>query len=326
VWLMGGGACSSLSDCQERATGFLGSSKRWPLSYKPDKGMLLADSSLNPDFATWNRIFVPYCSGDLFFGQMTEASNPWSSTDSWSGFFSGHNIVEEVLTDLQSSYGASAATDVILTGCSAGGIGTLGNCDFVAGLLPNARAACRPEAGWFSLPIASFNDWSEHRNSADMHHAGTPWLLDVLPYTLEMPAVAACNLATNGGRDIPFCDEESNPDGCCGAGPYFYPYTKTPMFISQNTMDSYQVVTQGGASVYDTGFISYTQSIIASSLSKSVKQGDGMFASACLNHCMPWSDDITVDGLNHFQAFGNWYFGRTPGSNVHLDNSTTPQC
>lgn len=77
------------------------------------------------------------------------------------GYFHGHKIVEAVLNMTRDDYTLTDATDVILTGCSAGGIGTFFNCDFVAeymkALNPNTRVSCRPEAGWFGLPIKDYN-------------------------------------------------------------------------------------------------------------------------------------------------------------------------
>ena len=65
---------------------------------------------IRPSMARWNRVFVPYCSGDMFEGQMAEAGNPFDPADtSWKGYFSGHRIVAEVFAALKTGHGASAS-------------------------------------------------------------------------------------------------------------------------------------------------------------------------------------------------------------------------
>ena len=48
--------------------------------------------------------------------------------------------------------------------------------------------------------------------------------------------------------------------------------------------------------------------ILGSSLADNVingaKQGDGLWAPACVDHCMAWKDGSrTVGGLNHYEVF-----------------------
>merc|ERR550514_571616 len=98
---------------------------------------------------------------------MTEAANPWSTTDSWKGYFSGHLVVKAVVEDLKAAHGAQRATDVILSGCSAGGIGAFKNCDFVADSFPGAHVVCRPESGYFGLPFKNYSPWLLGQKESD---------------------------------------------------------------------------------------------------------------------------------------------------------------
>eukprot|EP01046_Picozoa_sp_COSAG06_P031986 COSAG06_NODE_3162_length_5751_cov_4.227176_2_plen_291_part_00 len=127
IWLEGGGICQSLADCEQRANGSLGSSKSFQPSQAFGQGMMQSDPKLNPDFNEWTRIYVPYVSGDVWSGAATSALNPFpregaeEEAGGWTGWFQGHSIVEEVLVSLRQTAGLGGATDVILTGCSAGG-------------------------------------------------------------------------------------------------------------------------------------------------------------------------------------------------------------
>ena len=48
---------------------------------------------------------------------------------------------------------SSPPTHAVLTGCSAGGMGVIFNCDwFASNFYGETDVACRPEASWFGLP------------------------------------------------------------------------------------------------------------------------------------------------------------------------------
>ena len=73
-------------------------------------------------------------------------------------------------------------------------------------------------------------------------------------------------------------------------------------------------------------YIDYLRNILSGSLSMQVLSGrrkaqNGLFAPACLQHCMAWNSGPTVGGRNHAKAFGDWYFGRG-GPAMSLDNDT----
>jgi hypothetical protein len=83
VFLEGGGICQHQSDCYSRKAGFLGSASQWPDEWTPshDQDILSNDADLNPDFAGWNHVFVPYVSGDIWLGTQSTPWNPWSDTN-----------------------------------------------------------------------------------------------------------------------------------------------------------------------------------------------------------------------------------------------------
>jgi hypothetical protein len=102
-------------------------------------------SSANPDFYSWNKVFVNYCSGDFWTGTRTD-----NSSQTWGLFFSGHNIVKAVLADIESRSGLSASTNIIWLGTSAGAVGAIMNVDVVQQRYPSARVTLAPNAGIFT--------------------------------------------------------------------------------------------------------------------------------------------------------------------------------
>ena len=111
--LQGGGECATRAGCTGKIFTPLGSSRYFKKSHK--MGFLLEDTPSNPKLRTWNRVFLPYCSQDLWTGQRTD--NP---AGTWGHYFSGHLIIDAVLTHLERHAHLSAARRVILTGESAG--------------------------------------------------------------------------------------------------------------------------------------------------------------------------------------------------------------
>ena len=102
------------------------------------------DCAQNPDLCNWNHVHVPYCSQDLHGGQRTEPSQ-----DSWGLYFAGRYIFDAIVDDLVAKHGLGDATEIILSGDSAGGIGTWYHLDRLAQRFPKARVVGAPVAGFY---------------------------------------------------------------------------------------------------------------------------------------------------------------------------------
>ena len=352
IWLEGGGNCLNLTDCVQRAKGRLGSSASYNASIDAPKGMLSSDAAANPDLHTWNRVFVPYCSGDVWMGTKRAAVNPFPQEGAWRGYFHGHFILEDMYEDISDRYvSSSPPTHAVLTGCSAGGMGVIFNCDwFAANFYGDVDVACRPEAGWFGLPQASYARFSSAvpasgRLGPDPRkNVQANWTMQVEPYLRTSSVGRRCVEDVQSGKlHIPYCDGQELGDAeCCFTPPYAYAYSKTRMFLSQNSADAYQVYETApfpvhtyqtcAASIRDTNATAYwlyIRGTIAGSLTRFVVDGakraqDGLFMPACLVHCMAnWQGPVTLHSKTDQRAFGDWYF-RRGGEHMLLDNSTDP--
>ena len=67
----------------------------------------------------------------------------------------GHNIISDVISELIANNAVDSASELILSGCSAGGLGTFENTDFVASLLPNVAVVGNPQAGYFGTEFVT---------------------------------------------------------------------------------------------------------------------------------------------------------------------------
>lgn len=109
------------------------------------------------------------------------------SNETWGFYFSGHLVLEAVL-DALDAQGLTAATEIMLTGDSAGGIGVWPNLDYLAQRYPHARVVGAPVAGFYfyAYPYTGVNHTSS--DLADFRPEAWPQYV-LLPF-LSLPASA----------------------------------------------------------------------------------------------------------------------------------------
>ena len=88
----------------------------------------------NPTLCEYNFVYMPYCSQDLWYGQRTAVS-----PETFGLYFSGRHIIRATLDTLAATHDLKGATEVILSGNSAGGFGVYNNVDYLQSYLPQAR-------------------------------------------------------------------------------------------------------------------------------------------------------------------------------------------
>ena len=169
IYLQGGGDCGSGQACAQRwcsiETNF--GANKMSSSFAPDKGirgngLLSPDSSLN-NFATWNQVFVYYCSSDQWSG--TAANVQLSATGvngqsfQYTIHFKGAEIFDAVVSMLRRENKAKVkyrdqagkklvlpdlddATTVVFAGASAGSGGVRNNTDRLQSLLRQNNTNC----------------------------------------------------------------------------------------------------------------------------------------------------------------------------------------
>jgi hypothetical protein len=256
IFLQGGGLCFSTSgsngtNCAYRAHTALGSSNYWAATMPGGNNVYSGDPAVNP-FAGYTRVFVPYCSGDLHLGQRNGTVSP-----SFPFRFSGHLIIGAVIQEMLARFpGFETASEVLLSGSSAGGIGTFQNADFVAELLPRvksfraapqvgARKYCcctcscfcvvcyscgtalmlALQGGYFLPPVVNFTAW-------ETGFRGPPYFGEYTPLPeLYMGYLSPACVAAIGA-------------GLCGTIQNAFPFFKTPMHVAENEMDSNQIFIQ----------------------------------------------------------------------------------
>lgn len=93
-------------------------------------------------------MFIPYCTGDLHVGTKSK-----KGIETFGGYFSGHLNFKSVIDFVSKKYiylgGIKNASDIMLAGDSAGGMGTFYNLDYLAEQVPGVPVKGVPIGGWF---------------------------------------------------------------------------------------------------------------------------------------------------------------------------------
>lgn len=157
IFLMGGGACFNDENCFSNPSNFSEETFFNDLvngtgDKNGESGLF---SSTNPDnpFLNWTAIFVPYCTGDLHSGDTTNAVVSGVPTPQQ---FVGYRNMEIVL-DILANRGARAANNIVLTGTSAGGFGTINTYGLVADRLAPAPVNLLNDSGPFLSADSAFS-------------------------------------------------------------------------------------------------------------------------------------------------------------------------
>ena len=133
------------------------------------RDVLSRDCRENPTFCKHGHVLVPYCSSDLWLGSENATSRQYSSlmkeepcdcfdqdcfrydpTSADLQFtFRGQTIFRSVLETLDSMYDLQRASEIVLVGSSAGGVGVLNSAKWVRERFPNVSLKVVIESSWF---------------------------------------------------------------------------------------------------------------------------------------------------------------------------------
>ena len=197
IWLEGGGNCHDEASCKgrgraltssapaPRGCGFLGCCPCNAESKVLPGGMMGSD---DPSFGGANLAYVPYCTSDLWLGDRA------ASNDTWGFAFRGSRVVRAVLRSLQAQgLGDTAGTTLVLSGCSAGAMGSTVLCDRVGGWLrdsvrANVKVGCVFDS---NLPVLDVPVVFGNREDADAPLVFTPGesMAASMPSSLELYGV-----------------------------------------------------------------------------------------------------------------------------------------
>ena len=311
VHFHGGGFCASVADCEARAQGQYGSSRFWPASVydlcdSPTQCTavfgLLSNYTENP-MGQWNAVLVPYCDGSSW---TSNRAAPLGSLH-----FRGRANLDAVVDQLEALGSlTSAATDVVITGTSAGGVVVFEHATHLRSRLPAAATVVSvPDAGVF-LDAPNISGASVYPDM--MRAAGGPALWN----------------ATIDGAD-PACLAHYGPGSAeawkCLLAQYLLPFATVPTFVinSQYDVASMNYILQPGCSLAVPGQCSAQQAAAIAAFRAQLlgnitaainaTASGGFFLHSCWQHesSCRWLDytAVKIGGVSMMDAFVAWYDG-----------------
>lgn len=286
-----------MDECASRANSSLGSSKGYPTSSTEllqSVGYLGNDPAKNPMFANWTKVFLPYGDGTSQLGDVTE---PVIVTKGATPiYFRGARVLRAMIDFLRAE-GLSAATEVVVSGCSAGGLATYAHADTWSAALPKARVTALADSGFF----------------LDFNATGMPF-----NYTFpgRMLWTYMNTNVSGGGLLSPACTStHTGSEWMCMFAENLSLTLKTPLFALQSKYDSYQIGSILHMNASAIPGINAYGALLRSRLFNSLLSNPihGAALDSCYHHCggavwadIPFSTSIVGQGA----AFAAWYAGK----------------
>jgi O-palmitoleoyl-L-serine hydrolase len=213
-WCYGASASDTIKSCAARA-GIDHNIESLQLS-NDYGGILGFNSTTNPDFHQDNFVFIHYCDGASFGSNRPSPIKLPNGKEIW---MRGRPNFDSVITDLITNYGMSSATEVILSGGSAGGLAVFYNLDHLAkDLLPkNVRVTGFPDAGFF-MDAPNYVQ--------DFKGANPVW-----------------NVTESNSTNINCLNKyvQFNEEWKCLLAPYILEFIETPIFVMNSAFDAWQI-------------------------------------------------------------------------------------
>ena len=327
----GGGWCSSDEDCFGRSKTALGSSKNYTQKIQENSGYFSNDPLVNPMMHDWSKLYIPYCDGGSQTGDLTEPVAVGGSHI----FYRGHRILRALIPVVLAATGMGAASEVVLSGCSAGGLSTFLHADeWRAALPPAAKVAALPDSGFFLLvprrppPLAPFFPPLIPPTTAHC----LPSLHRDYNYTQNMGYGQTMRWVfsrMNASGGVPAACVAANPadPARCIFAEHVAPTLRTPFFPMQSQYDSWQarnVLANASSAPAMNAFGALLRARLERSL-LAPSPHNGVFLDACYHHCGNWG--MTIDGQTTAAAFGAWWDALgTAGAKQEWVNSSAYPC
>lgn len=242
-WILffeGGGWCTSLDSCYERAGTPLGSSLTYPEQADWSSRDILIDDDTNPSFSSWTSIYYRYSDGQSRAGSAWDPVRVNGKDLYFRGLPNLLGLLQQVLAPSTAGGPPSLldATHLLISGSSAGGLTTILHADLIAETVRNAATAAGrsdaasivikavPEVGFF---IDGASVWGGERiMTAAYERAQTFSNITGGP---SFAVNAACVAANPSAAQRPKCFFAQHS----------YPFTSTPLFIVNSKVDQWQL-------------------------------------------------------------------------------------
>lgn len=333
VYLEGGQYCHNERSCAERLNQSnlysLMSSNQWR-EFKQGDGILNPDEWRNPLFWNANHVYVPYCSSDMWTGNVTQKTKYGTSLH-----FRGAYIIRSVIKHLMQN-GLASASQIMISGSSAGAIGVLQNIDAISSLVSNMVSSERGAAATSNISIRGLVDSGWFLDSGNAINCG-----DVTDPNECHPL-----LIFKAGAEYwhsvlaPSCvsSKSTSSRHKCFLGDEVFPTIRTPVFVFQWIYDSAQILADNKALEMNPGlfFKNQRNHKYMMNLGKRLRSSlinskvHGVFAPSCIGHSALGITNlgtkalskITIHGKSLNEALRCWIESLSPRIKSEAETTT----
>ena len=278
IHLAGGFFCYELGECIRRCAIDTPELCTTSSKAKIEMGGILSDSTnVNQALSSAYKVYVPYCTSDMFIGDRA------ASEDTSGYHFRGKRVFTAMVNSLRKNSDLASATEVILSGTSAGGRGVAFNCHHLQSLLPRAQVKCIVDAAILYPFRGPFNDRCADFNTI-IRDANEYW--------------------HGGVRDF---DVDN-----------WWKTFDLPLFIGIQMYDKYGLYYYCGNPTNTAHVQEWGRGMIEIAGKLSAEKPElGLFVPACADHPMIYLDTwysrvlVGTQALSYGEAVGNW-LSQTP--------------
>ena len=342
-YLQGGGWCASLKSCAQRTGNDLGSSKfdSSVANIAAGAPYLSSNETINPLTYNWNTVYIRYCDGSSYSSN-NETILEYNSTLNL--YFRGFRILNGVFNVLNKNYNLSLASDVLLTGCSAGALGVFFHADYVYDLITkikgneNFNYMSMPDAGYFMqvnhyITMMNFN-WNYGNLTMSLNQNCVNHYKKI---SLNKSKSSSNNSSSNSNSSkklidetkIEYISDDSDSIIQCMYAPNIAPFIQRKMFSVQSQYDSNQIANMGQNADNATLINQYGQNLTKFYIERFIDTSDNHFGwlVSCYEHCIfsyeMWNH-ITIDGYTVAQAQVNAWYNNATNQRFLFQNYTYP--
>lgn len=320
----------------------LGSSAGWPPVMTKDKphggnGGLQKCPCMNVDtnegddilLADCNCLYLPYCDGASFSGSRWDTVPEQSGGHNVSLHFRGLSNLEAALDWAVTEAGLGTASDLVVTGMSAGGLATFLHADRIVERVRQAAvqrnvvsARAAPLQGFFlaEVPLADGGG-----GCGGMRPRGTQNYTDAMRQLVRMQNISAAFLPACTAAHV---DEDEDELFKCFMAPHVAPFIQVPFFAFNSRFDAWQIQNVLGlppdtwptacahVAIADLGNQFVKQFSMAT---KATPNGGAITSCVCHSGCPPYAD-VPVAGKSPIALYAAWTKGQDSGPTAtHID-------
>ena len=255
------------------------------------KGYLTNIEKLNPMMYQWNRAILRYCDGSSYSSDLSEPVIITNEKgESIKLYHRGYRILKAFITDLYQNKGLNAATDIVISGESAGGLAVYLHIENINQLIQD-------------LDITTNNNDHKYKivglidsgifPATEKYEETMKWIYDNLNVTASINEDC---IKSEGFK--------------CMFGINVIKHIKIPLFIVGSVLDSWQIDNQvifGNIDMIAQHSIDLQQ-LIESNYNPNGANQNGLWLFRCFVHTGCF-DSVTINDRSLLNVFSDWYNG-----------------